>query len=253
MANGGVWALAGSVMGGLVGGVLTLGTSVVVFEQSRNSDEFRIAQNKVGQFAPDLDRRLGMTAILHNVLKDSTSREELLEQKLRYDEGYLRWGENIYLHAQAAGVILSTPELKEYSNLLENRLVSCMLRPIDAYITDWYRCRINAKDNEPATCTPPTNTPTCGQQSATLRILKEKARTCGTALADYLNRRGNERQSAVGRLGFLPGADAEQGKRKDTSQIWKDAEKACALGKRDPVLSGISDNGFTNLSLNIGE
>jgi hypothetical protein len=246
MGNGGVLAIVGSVIVGILTTGITLVVSLLLSDQSRSTEELRIAQNKAALFDLDLERRLGMTGILRNVLAEGTSPEELLEQKLRYDESYLRWNENTYLHGQAAGVILSRPEHKDYLDLLEKRLVFCTLRPIDAYITKWYRCRANAKDVAPSECAQPAQTPTCGRQSVTFESLRSKARECGKALADFLSLRSVERQRAIGSVGYI-WRGAEQPQSPEAAQAWSDAKTSCSLGKRDPLLSGLVDPAFTNL------
>lgn len=226
----------------LAGFVATL----LVWEQTRQLDEIRIASEQVRQFVPDLDHRLQTLKILKATLRDSKSREEIIQQKLRYDDGYMAWVLRVYAQSKAAEQILSPDKFSRYSGLLESRLVGCMLKPTDVYVTRLYRCRVNASIEDASACSDllvapvRTNGDGCHVQGMSVEALNVKARDCGTSLADYLQAVANQRQEAffsrrvVSRL--MP-ADTTEALRKARSpdMIWQEANKACVFGTGDSL------------------
>ena len=238
-----------SLGGAMVAGVVTIAGFVVtllVWEQTRQLDEIRIASEQVRQFVPDLDHRLQTLKILKATLRDSNSREEIIQQKMRYDNGYMAWVLRVYAQSKAAEHILNPDQFSRYAGLLERRLVGCMLKPTDAYVTRLYRCRVNASSEDASACSDLLAAPVrsngdgCRVQGMSVEDLNVKARDCGTSLADYLQAVANQRQEAffsrwvVSRL--MP-ADTTEALRKARSpdMIWQEANKACAFGAGDSL------------------
>jgi hypothetical protein len=207
------------------------------------------------EFTNLLGKRIDAARVLALVLGQSDDREEIRSGKLVYNQALADWNNRRAAYVAAAKKAMPIDHGKDFEHLFNRRLVNCMLKPMDTFLTGLHRCRMDARPPSKKTCQtaimakvklPEKNN--CPALEFPMQAITAKAENCRDGLRDYLQTAGQANEREEGLIGRIVRIWEGGQNAKDAQQTLGARRAAaignCTFGAEDPSFRAAIDQGF---------
>lgn len=189
--------------------IALVGTAFGVWLQAIDQDQMgrapALAQAAVEAFKVAERRRVTGSAV-NSELSLGSHLDIIREKKGAFDAAFVDHQEKVnqVFAAASYGFGRDSEEYRRFTYLYEDQLAECMLKPMRANLEAHYRCTVAGGQN----CTTPIalDKEKCGMNTASFKVLSDKARECVTELRAAVTRSLETRArylGVAGRLSFL--------------------------------------------------
>jgi hypothetical protein len=179
---------------------LVIGTAIgaiVTYYINNHFESNKLQQEEVkkikDEFSELLGKRITAGLVLARVLGQSEDRAEIRETKSNYNVALSDWSSKRNKYLLSAKTTMPPDHGRDFEHLFERRLVNCMLKPMDAFLTALHRCRMKEKSAILKTCQEEINSKvkiyspnSCPKLEFTMQNLISKSEECRIGLQDYL-------------------------------------------------------------------
>jgi hypothetical protein len=229
----------------LTAAIGALVTSYVNAHFGREADRAKELKGLNEEFSDKLGKRIAAGLRLARILGRSEDREEIRASKPLYDSALDAWSIRRSAYLVAAQRSMPNEHGRDFEHLFERRLVSCMLKPMDAFLTELHRCRMAGATSALKHCQKQIDAKVrvtaghgCVNTELTMHAMHKKADACARSLGRYWGASNPEPSEEGGMAGLIEGVTGNWGGRADRNRALEqariDAIETCTFGDIDP-------------------